>query len=165
MVDVYQQWAGPCKSVEGNFKRIKNETGDQSLKFALVIIISHFLPHIHYLWLSWHLIPVTLLSSIVITPIKKMICSFTFFALLFILVIDVYQIYGGPCKALEAKFRAIKNTLGDPLLYFIVVSSCKHRCFPSFAWKINDINHILTLTTNIFIRNEKPKLIIRISLG
>ena len=40
-----------------------------------------------------------------------------------ILVVDVYQSYGGPCKALEAKFRAIKNTLGDPLLAFAVVSS------------------------------------------
>ena len=41
----------------------------------------------------------------------------------FILVVDVYQSYGGPCKALEAKFRAIKNTLGDPLLAFAIVSS------------------------------------------
>jgi hypothetical protein len=62
-----------------------------------------------------------------------MIYSFTLFALLFILVIDVYQTYGGPCKALEAKFRAIKNTLGDPLLYFVVVSQCKRRCFSSSA--------------------------------
>ncbi|CAF1064773.1 unnamed protein product [Rotaria sp. Silwood1] len=35
VVDVYQQWAGPCKSVEGNFKRIKLETGEALLKFAL----------------------------------------------------------------------------------------------------------------------------------
>jgi hypothetical protein len=47
------------------------------------------------------------------------------FALFFILVVDVYQTYGGPCKALEAKFRAIKNTLGDPLLAFAVVSQYK----------------------------------------
>ena len=37
MIDVYQQWAGSCKSVEGNFKRIKLETGETMLKFALVI--------------------------------------------------------------------------------------------------------------------------------
>lgn len=36
MIDVYQQWAGSCKSVEGNFKRIKLETGETMLKFALV---------------------------------------------------------------------------------------------------------------------------------
>ncbi|CAF3343195.1 unnamed protein product [Rotaria socialis] len=35
VVDIYQQWAGPCKSVEGNFKRIKLETGEKLLKFAL----------------------------------------------------------------------------------------------------------------------------------
>ncbi len=39
VVDVYQQWAGPCKSVEGNFRRIKLETGEKLLKFALVIIV------------------------------------------------------------------------------------------------------------------------------
>lgn len=39
VIDVYQQWAGSCKSVEGNFKRIKLETGEPLLKFALVIII------------------------------------------------------------------------------------------------------------------------------
>ena len=39
VIDVYQQWAGPCKSVEGNFKRIKLETGEQLLKFALVMIV------------------------------------------------------------------------------------------------------------------------------
>lgn len=39
VVDVYQQWAGSCKSVEGNFKRIKLETGEPLLKFALVIIV------------------------------------------------------------------------------------------------------------------------------
>lgn len=39
VIDVYQQWAGPCKSVEGNFKRIKLETGEQMLKFALVMIM------------------------------------------------------------------------------------------------------------------------------
>ncbi|CAF5186946.1 unnamed protein product, partial [Rotaria magnacalcarata] len=35
VIDIYQQWAGPCKSVEGNFKRIKLETGEQLLRFAL----------------------------------------------------------------------------------------------------------------------------------
>ena len=47
---------------------------------------------------------------------------FTLRSFLIVLVVDVYQTYGGPCKALEAKFRAIKNTLGDPLLAFAVVS-------------------------------------------
>jgi hypothetical protein len=56
---------------------------------------------------------------------------YTLFALLFVLVVDVYQTYGGPCKALEAKFRAIKNTLGDPLLLFAIVSQCKRTRFSS----------------------------------
>jgi len=41
VVDIYQEWAGPCRSVEGNFKRIKYEIEDPLLKFALVIIVSY----------------------------------------------------------------------------------------------------------------------------
>ena len=54
---------------------------------------------------------------------------YTVFAPLSFLVVDVYQGYGGPCKAMEAKFRGIKNTLGDPLLFFVVVSPPKRICF------------------------------------
>ncbi|UJR31186.1 hypothetical protein I4U23_018693 [Adineta vaga] len=57
-------------------------------------------------------------------------------------VVDVYQSYGGPCKALEAKFRAIKNTLGDPLLAFAVAKAdtidslekYRGRCEPFFLF-------------------------------
>ncbi|CAF3663887.1 unnamed protein product [Adineta steineri] len=57
-------------------------------------------------------------------------------------VIDVYQSYGGPCKALEAKFRSIKNTLGDPLLAFAVAKAdtidslekFRGRCEPCFLF-------------------------------
>jgi hypothetical protein len=129
VVDVYQQWAGPCKSVEANFKRIKFETGESLLKFALVIIISYciFMSTI-YGYVGTHLIFLYFHHSY-----QNMIYLSTLFALLFVLVIDIYQTYGGPCKALEAKFRAIKNTLGDPLLNFAVVSQCKRRCFFSSA--------------------------------
>ncbi|XP_065844765.1 thioredoxin domain-containing protein 6-like [Oscarella lobularis] len=34
VVDVYSTWCGPCKAVLGLFRRIKNELGDDLLKFA-----------------------------------------------------------------------------------------------------------------------------------
>ena len=37
-------------------------------------------------------------------------------------VIDCYQSYGGPVKALEPRFRMLSNTLGDSLLHFAIVS-------------------------------------------
>ena len=36
VVDVYSTWCGPCKAVLGLFRRIKNELGDDLLKFATV---------------------------------------------------------------------------------------------------------------------------------
>lgn len=36
VVDVYQDWCGPCKAMVPIFKRIKNETGDELLRFAMV---------------------------------------------------------------------------------------------------------------------------------
>jgi len=36
VVDVYSKWCGPCKAVTGLFRRIKNELGDDLLKFAVV---------------------------------------------------------------------------------------------------------------------------------
>lgn len=36
VVDVYSKWCGPCKAVTGLFRRIKNELGDDFLKFAIV---------------------------------------------------------------------------------------------------------------------------------
>ena len=36
MVDVYQEWAGPCKAMISNFRRLKNELGDDLLRFAVV---------------------------------------------------------------------------------------------------------------------------------
>ncbi|ESO12494.1 hypothetical protein HELRODRAFT_63719 [Helobdella robusta] len=34
VVDVYQDWCGPCKAMVPIFKRIKNETQDDLLRFA-----------------------------------------------------------------------------------------------------------------------------------
>nr|XP_039251846.1 thioredoxin domain-containing protein 3 homolog isoform X3 [Styela clava] len=34
VVDVHQKWCGPCKAIIGMLKRIKNEMGDDHLKFA-----------------------------------------------------------------------------------------------------------------------------------
>lgn len=36
VIDVYSKWCGPCKAVIGLFRRIKNELGDDLLKFAIV---------------------------------------------------------------------------------------------------------------------------------
>ena len=38
MVDVYQEWAGPCKAMVSNFRRLKNELGDDLLRFGVVSI-------------------------------------------------------------------------------------------------------------------------------
>ena len=70
-----------------------------------------------------------------------------------ILVADVYQLYGGPCRAMEAKFRAIKNTLGDPLLYFVIVSFTA----PS--------EHISTLNSDVLIHWKEPIRVSPLFLG
>ena len=36
VVDIYSAWCGPCKAVQGLFRRLKNELGDELLRFALV---------------------------------------------------------------------------------------------------------------------------------
>ena len=36
-MDVYSAWCGPCKAVQGLFRRLKNEIGDALLRFGLVI--------------------------------------------------------------------------------------------------------------------------------
>lgn len=36
VIDVYSGWCGPCKAVLGLFRRIKNELGDDLLRFATV---------------------------------------------------------------------------------------------------------------------------------
>ena len=41
MVDVYSGWCGPCKAVQGLFRRVKNELGDDLLRFATVCIDYH----------------------------------------------------------------------------------------------------------------------------
>ncbi|CAF0958608.1 unnamed protein product [Rotaria sordida] len=56
--------------------------------------------------------------------------------------VDIYQAYGGPCKAMEPKFRTIKNTLGDAILNFAIAKADtidsleKHRgrCEPCFLF-------------------------------
>ncbi|CAL1547548.1 unnamed protein product [Lymnaea stagnalis] len=35
VVDVYQEWCGPCLALVGNFRRLKNELGDHLLNFAI----------------------------------------------------------------------------------------------------------------------------------
>ncbi|XP_072034016.1 thioredoxin domain-containing protein 3 homolog isoform X2 [Amphiura filiformis] len=35
VVDIYQKWCGPCKAVVSLFRRLKNEVGDDLLKFAV----------------------------------------------------------------------------------------------------------------------------------
>ncbi len=36
VIDVYSGWCGPCKAVVGLFRRVKNEIGDDLLKYAIV---------------------------------------------------------------------------------------------------------------------------------
>ena len=36
VMDVYSGWCGPCKAVTGLFRRLKNEIGDDLLRFAIV---------------------------------------------------------------------------------------------------------------------------------
>lgn len=36
VVDIYQEWCGPCKAMASIFRRIKNEIGDDLLHFAVV---------------------------------------------------------------------------------------------------------------------------------
>ena len=35
MIDVYAAWCGPCKAVVSLLRRIKNELGDDLLRFAI----------------------------------------------------------------------------------------------------------------------------------
>lgn len=35
VIDVYQEWCGPCQALKGNFRRVKNELGDSLLQFAM----------------------------------------------------------------------------------------------------------------------------------
>ncbi|KAK0067211.1 thioredoxin domain-containing protein 3 isoform X5 [Biomphalaria pfeifferi] len=35
LIDVYQEWCGPCQALVGNFRRLKNELGDNLLNFAI----------------------------------------------------------------------------------------------------------------------------------
>lgn len=42
--------------------------------------------------------------------------------MLFYSVVDVYQSYTGPLKAMESRLRALNNTLGDDKLIFAIVS-------------------------------------------
>jgi len=35
VVDVYQEWCGPCQALQGNFRKLKNELGDPLLQYAI----------------------------------------------------------------------------------------------------------------------------------
>lgn len=39
---MYSGWCGPCKAVQGLFRRVKNELGDDLLKFAVVCVAEIF---------------------------------------------------------------------------------------------------------------------------
>ena len=36
VVDIYQEWSGPCRGLVANLRRLKNELGDEMLHFAVV---------------------------------------------------------------------------------------------------------------------------------
>ena len=38
VIDVYQKWCGPCAAVLSLFKRLRNEVGDDLLRFAVVSV-------------------------------------------------------------------------------------------------------------------------------
>lgn len=45
VIDVYQEWAGPCKSMIQYFRRLRNEIGDaKSLHFAVVCELVYSAP-------------------------------------------------------------------------------------------------------------------------
>ncbi|CAF3852842.1 unnamed protein product [Rotaria sp. Silwood2] len=56
--------------------------------------------------------------------------------------VDIYQTYGGPCKAMESKFRTLKNTVGDSTLNFAIAKAdtidslekYRGRCEPCFLF-------------------------------
>lgn len=55
VVDVYQEWSGPCNALSGHFRRIMIELSDKLLQFAIVSnIIFCFLKAINYSSNSWH---------------------------------------------------------------------------------------------------------------
>lgn len=39
VIDVYSAWCGPCKAIQGLLRRLKNEIGDDLLRFAMVCAI------------------------------------------------------------------------------------------------------------------------------
>lgn len=45
VVDVYAEWCGPCKAVVSLFRRVKNELGDDLLRFATVCVLKPPLLH------------------------------------------------------------------------------------------------------------------------
>ncbi len=50
-MDIYTEWCGPCKAVTGLFRRLKNELGDDLLRFAIVSLPINF----YYKFLHLHL--------------------------------------------------------------------------------------------------------------
>lgn len=46
----------------------------------------------------------------------------------FCTVIDVYQSYGGPLRAMEPRLRALSNQLGDSFLHLAIVSDYLMNC-------------------------------------
>lgn len=44
MVDIYQQWCGPCTGMVSNLKKIRNDIGDDLLKYAAVSCMRNVQP-------------------------------------------------------------------------------------------------------------------------
>lgn len=56
VVDVYSGWCGPCKSVLGLLRRLKNEVGKSGLLFAAVSQLLFAMEHTpHCFTHSWYI--------------------------------------------------------------------------------------------------------------
>lgn len=66
--------------------------------------------------------PLCYLGSLQIESLHQYTVPFSLSLSLSLLVVDVYQMWCGPCRAVVSLLRKIKNELGDDLLHFATVS-------------------------------------------